>query len=218
MEFWKEFLPGYEVSTMGRVRSFKQYSEGRILSFRFVFSKNYRLIRIVVDGKEKCFAVHRLVAQAFIPNPDNKPEVNHINGDKFDNRVENLEWVTHSENMLHAFDTKLQISLSGENHPMAKLTAEQVVYIRINPDALTGKALAQLFGISPVTISDIQCGKIWQNAGGNCRASKRKNVPNSVCEEIKRIYVPRSQEFGQIALAKKFGLNPRTVRKIINGK
>lgn len=72
------------------------------------------------EGKRKTFKVHRLLAELFIPNPDNKPEVNHKDGDKCNNELSNLEWVTHSENIQHAWDTGLLKSTSTRS---AKLSA-----------------------------------------------------------------------------------------------
>lgn len=99
-EEWRpvEEYPDYEVSNMGNIR---RVTTQRALS---IFPSNgYRQVAFRVKGKQLKKSVHRLVAQAFIPNIDNKPTVNHINGRKDDNRVENLEWATYSENHLHAF-------------------------------------------------------------------------------------------------------------------
>ena len=73
------------------------YGKGKFLK-QTIHKKGYHRVGLYRDGKQKRFSVHRLVAQAFIPNPDNKPEVDHINQDKSDNRLENLRWVTSSEN------------------------------------------------------------------------------------------------------------------------
>lgn len=105
-EIWKDVV-GYEgiyqVSNLGRVKSLPRngtIKQERILKPHRV--QGYLLAELFNRGAHKGKRIHRLVAEAFIPNPDNKREVNHIDGDKHNNRVENLEWVTSSENQLHA--------------------------------------------------------------------------------------------------------------------
>ena len=97
MEIFKDIkgYPGYQISNYGRIWSCKR---NRYLS-PFTNNKGYKAINIIaVNGKRKGELIHRLVALHFIDNPDNKPEVNHINHIRDDNRVENLEWVSKSEN------------------------------------------------------------------------------------------------------------------------
>ena len=95
----------YSASNMGRI---KNNITGNVLK-PIDFSKGYKKVNLHLEnGKRLTRQVHRLVAMAFIPNPENKPEVNHKNGNKSDNRVDNLEWVTSEENRKHAYDTGLQ--------------------------------------------------------------------------------------------------------------
>lgn len=105
-EIWKDiegYKGYYQISTLGHVKSLPRFHvlEERIIHLNKV--KKYNTVSLHKNKKEKRYGVHRLVALAFISNPDNKPQVNHINGDCRDNRVENLEWMTSSENHLHAF-------------------------------------------------------------------------------------------------------------------
>ena len=96
-EVWKD-IPGYEelyqVSTLGRIYSFKTNQYLKL----GVNSHGYIRASLLKDYKTRTINVHRLVALAFIPNPENKPCIDHINGDKTDNRMINLRWVTHKEN------------------------------------------------------------------------------------------------------------------------
>lgn len=126
-EIWKPiagFKGRYLVSNLGNVRStdwvtfgidgVRQCFRGRPM--RPTWSGSYLQIGLQVNGKQKLFSVHRLVASAFIPNPDNKPVVNHISGVREDNRVENLEWATRSENSTHAIATGLVKLSRGKAH------------------------------------------------------------------------------------------------------
>lgn len=117
IEQWKDikgYKGLYQVSNLGNVKSLDRIVHTKTGNQKWkskVISKSifglYYGFNICKNGKKKKIHFHRLVAQAFLPNPNNKKEVNHINGDKLDNRVENLEWVTRQENAKHAYDTGL---------------------------------------------------------------------------------------------------------------
>lgn len=119
--------------------------------------------RVSIGGKLQF--VHRLVAKIYIPNPENKPQVNHKDGNKLNNCVENLEWVTNRENSIHALKTGLQPI--EERHKCAKLTRAQAQFIKSH-DEMPRKQLAELFNISENTISDIRHGRSWKTVEKIC--------------------------------------------------
>jgi hypothetical protein len=123
----------------------------------------YYAVDLVKDKKVKRFLVHRLIANTFIDNKSSKPQVNHINGLKSDNRLENLEWNTQSENQKHAIKIGLR-SAKGEKNSQSKLTNNKV--LEIFKDNSKYSIIAKKYNISIPTISDIKRGYSWCSVTG----------------------------------------------------
>lgn len=210
-EIWRVIFVDYLVSNFGNVDSWKGCKRHRLKPK--ISSKGYLYVTLMVDGKPKNFFVHRLVAIAFLPNLNNLPQVNHKDGNKLNNCVENLEWFTPKDNQQHAIATGL--SKTGEERSQAKLTNEQVRYIRENPNNSSQYELAKKFEIDQTTISLIQLGKIYKKAGGIIRekSPKKPKVPDEKRAEIKRRY--EAGGVSQSALAKEFGYHQTTISNII---
>ncbi len=127
-EIWKDvpsFEGIYQASNLGRIRTLYRTINGvlgHVIKTR-INERGYERVRIRVNKRTKHHQAHRIIAMAWIPNPENKPQVNHINGIKADNRIENLEWVTRSENIIHSFYVL-------KNKRIGKLTDTQIVEIR----------------------------------------------------------------------------------------
>ena len=170
-EIWKtviyngEVYDTIEVSNIGRMRNSKN---GRIYKLSLNKTGYYqKTISLGSRTKNKTFYVHKAVAEAFIDNPDNKPIVNHIDGDKLNNNIDNLEWVTSKENVNHALSNGLMGRARGEKICFSKLTEEDVRYIRnhyIPYDELYGaKALAKKFNIDTYTVNNVYYRKTWKH-------------------------------------------------------
>lgn len=127
----------------------------------------YVKVRLIHQGKDKTMRVHRLVAEAFIPNPENKDTVNHIDGNKQNNIVSNLEWANRTEQMIHAYKLGLKTSRIGSKNSNAKLTDEQVREIRklyVPQSKEFGTvALGKKYGVTNRVIGLIVNGKAYKN-------------------------------------------------------
>lgn len=154
---WVSIGNNYEVSDSGLIKYKGEQIEPRS-------SLGYKSIYISNNGKlGKTYFVHRLICQAFIGNPEDKPCVNHINGDRFDNRVDNLEWVTYGENNKHAYETKLRdaFDMCGMKNWMSKLTDVDVYEIKLLSLSFTYDEISVITNVPKSTISDIIYGRTW---------------------------------------------------------
>ena len=176
MEIWKE-IEGYEgvyfVSNLGRVKSVDHYCPNRIGSGKQTgrvlkpakSKKGYLRVSLSKNKIKFNTSVHRLIALSFIPNPDNKPQVNHINGIKDDNRIENLEWCTNRENIIHAIKSNLSNFNYGEKHHSSKLSNNDVFKVRhLHKLGLTCKELAADYNVSQTAMSKILRNITYKNS------------------------------------------------------
>lgn len=173
-QHWKP-IKGYEgiymvlnigqVKSLDRIDSIGRLKKGLILS-DVDNGNGYRIVNLKFNGKQKMYTVHRLVAEAFIPNPMNLPQVNHIDGDKSNNKLENLEWCDKSHNMKHAYKIGLIKALDGEKSPHHKLKKSDVEYCKSNYKKYDPKygfaALARFLGVSDTTIKHAVYGTNWK--------------------------------------------------------
>ena len=168
MEIWRDikgFEGLYQVSNKGNVKSLSRPSWNR---FKFVQTKETILkpskgeyLRVKLydkNNKSKNFAVHRLVCLTFLERIKGKNFVNHKNGDKYDNRLENLEWCTKSENTLHSFRNGFQTPIVGSNHSNSKLDESKAKKIKYGHSDLTQSQIAKIYGIDRSKVYQIRKG------------------------------------------------------------
>lgn len=180
-ELWMP-IPGYDgkyfASNLGRIKAAQQKIKHcpkgvwmeRVIPARVLRTNSdkhgYKRTTLTINGGTEPWLVHRLVAMTFIPNPDSLPCVNHIDGCKFNNRIENLEWVTHAQNMAHAAAMGLMPGNSGpgEESPAAKLTDDCVRAIKARLAAGEGAtSIARDYPVTPSAIREIKAGRSWSH-------------------------------------------------------
>ena len=159
-ELWLDILGlenYYQISNTGKIKN----KNGKLL--KPYLQNGYLRIGLFKNNKTKSFYIHRLVATAFIKNKENKPIINHIDGNKLNNSVNNLEWCTYAENNQHAYKYKLKIPkiLLGEESPHHKLNKQDIKYIRSHWNYNT-KELAKKFNISTTHVRRIVKNECWK--------------------------------------------------------
>ena len=183
-EIWKEIgKTGYEVSDLGRIRNGKRILAGSYHSDGYIFTN--------IRGDQ--IPIHRFVAGAFIPNPDNKPEVNHKDGNKMNNSVSNLEWVTRSENLKHA--VRLGLRPKGLSTYKGKFTEEQREEIKNywNSGEYSRREIAKLYGVSHTCINDILNNKYQYATKVNIFESVARPIVDTL-NELRDSYIRETDE------------------------
>ena len=164
-EVWKpvkEFEEYYLISSLGNIRSIKT---GKLRKIQ-ITNDGYFSIIFCVNYKRYAKYIHILKAEIWIPNPLNLPEVNHIDGKKQNNNLNNLEWCTHQYNIIHAYRTGLIKNFNykhGEDVNGVKLTESQVIEIRKLKNKLSSYKIAKLYNVDGHTIRDIFNNKTWKD-------------------------------------------------------
>ena len=158
---WKP-LKSYDLYEFTMPFNVKRKDSNKILS-QYIGSTGYYMITIKKDGKYKPQRVHRLIAKEFIPNPYNKPNVNHIDGNKLNNSIDNLEWCTTMENNRHAIKLGLNNN-RGINNGMSKLNPQKVREIRLLlRDGNSQYKIANIYNVSRSAIMNIHNGRDWKH-------------------------------------------------------
>lgn len=212
-EVWKDidgFSGLYQVSNKGRVKGMKaiaQHKNGRILTPSV--ANGYEYVQLFRDGKAKNFRVHRIVAKAFIENEKGKPEVNHIDGNKRNNAVYNLELATRSENEIHAYQ------VLNKQNPQKKIFDSDDVIIQRHLSGERCCDLAKSYGVSTSCISKIlvRSGKSNGRRGfsnGQAKLSKREIT------EIQRSFIKGVDRYKDYA--EKYNVSYQTISRAVNKK
>ena len=230
VEFWKtikikgEKVP-YKISSEGRVMS---KITNKILKTT-INEYGYEIVGLRTKPKKRVTkSIHRLVAKAFVenPDPDNYKEINHKDGNKLNNYMDNLEWTDRSGNMSHAFKTGLKISMKGEDHPMHKHkhTDEKIHEVcKLMEQGYSNKEIHKITNVDKNTISEIRTGAGWKHISKDYnirpesflgKLHNRKNTE----EEIHEVCKLMEQGYGNKEISKKLGISIHVVNDVRSHK
>lgn len=225
MENWKD-IPEWEgiyaVSDLGRVKRLagsERCRMDRILK-PMLNTRGYATAALVAAGRKQTpLVIHRLVLSAFVGPAPEGHYGNHINGDKADNRLCNIEWVTHAENIKHAYDTGLHGRYSGSAASAAKLTEGQVADIlqRI-ANREYRKDIALLYGIGLKTIDQIVSGNNWKHVPRPDMSGKRIGRHKLVESDIPTIRGLLADGLVCRVIGERFGVSAGTIQFIKDGR
>lgn len=233
-ERWKDVV-GYEgiykVSNIGRVKSLnrtvqtktgnKYRVKGKILKV-YLDKYGYSIVSLRKNGKSNHCRVHRLMCIAFKPNPLNKPWVNHKDGSKSNNVLNNLEWSTPSENAKHAYDKGLNPIRLGEKHHNSKLTTGQVKEIvkLIDEGSRTFDQIGGLYGVSKATIGKINTGMIRNEVTGRAINRTSTDMRVGACNPgAKSVVNCRGEVYPTLKeAALHYSIDPSSLTKACKGK
>lgn len=173
IEEWRDIEESfgiYQVSNLGRVKSLKRtcmtYQGPRTVPEKIlkqILNRGYPQVALTINGKIYSRRVHRLLSIAFIPNPENKPTINHKNGITTDMSLDNLEWATFGENNMHACKTGLKVAPKGEKSGASKLTEKEAKEIKYGHFDKSYPKIGLIYGIKAPTVCNIRKGKIWKH-------------------------------------------------------
>ena len=186
-EIWKD-IEGYEgycqISNLGRVRSLdrvvkKSHGSTGVVKGAIkkptINTQGYLTVNLRKESKQKCLLLHRLLAEYFIPNPENKPQVNHIDGNKANCTIENLEWVTRKENAQHAWRTGLCVYTEAKREGARRAgkktigrpawNRKKVICLETGEIFNSAKEASEKTGISHMTVSET-CRKVYKHTKG----------------------------------------------------
>lgn len=213
----------YKISNFGNVKSIDRIdSNNRKRKSQIIkqwYDKDgYCRVSLRFNKKKKNYQIHRLVAMAFIENLENKPQVNHKDGNKKNNNVSNLEWMTNSENQQHAYETGLRKGVQGESNHNSRLTDKNVISLfnDYKTNRYSMQDLADKYNSSLSVVHGIVNGESWKhlNLGVHKRdMSKKSIITKTLISKVKKLH---NKGYSKRKIEREIGVSRTTVTKILN--